>query len=68
MIYINDLLKQGQVNICPACFKAGKRKKLCTNFVVLLPEKQMVCCYLGDKHEITAKEFKKKVKDLKLLK
>ena len=63
--YIEQLLEQGQVNICPECFKTGKREEFCTNAVVLLPEKVLVCCYLGDKHEITAEEFEKKVAALK---
>ena len=66
--YINELLKQGQLNICPECFKNGERKQFCTNAVVLLPEKVLVCCHLGDKHEITAEEFEKKVEVFKKMK
>jgi hypothetical protein len=64
--YIEKLLQQGQgnLNICPDCFQRGERKPYCTNMVVLLPENVMVCCYLGDKHEITRKEFRKNVRDM----
>ncbi len=63
--YLEQLLQQGQVNICPKCFKAGKREKFCTNAVVLQPENVLVCCYLGNKNEITTEEFQKKIEDLK---
>ena len=63
--YLEELLTQGAVNICPKCFKAGNREKFCTNAVVIQPENLLVCCYLGDKHELTAQEFRKKVADLK---
>ena len=63
--YLELLLKQAQVNICPKCFKAGKREKFCTNAVVIQPENLLVCCYLGDKNELTAQEFEKKVEALK---
>jgi len=66
--YFDELLKQGQVNICPSCFKEGARKHLCPNAVFLMPEKVLVCCYLGDKHEITTKKFNKKVKQMKMKK
>jgi hypothetical protein len=65
--YIDALLSQGQgkLNICPECFDRGSRKYLCTNAVVLMPEKVLVCCYLGDKHDLSRKEFRKKVRDMK---
>jgi hypothetical protein len=64
--YINELLSQGQenLNICPKCF-GGERKYLCTNMVILMPEQVLVCCYLGDKHELSRKAFRKKVRELK---
>ncbi len=66
-VYFTELLSQGQenLNICPTCFKNQKRKKCCTNMVMLCPEKVLVCCYLGDKHEISKNAFKKKIKEMK---
>ena len=65
--YIKKLLSQGQenLNICPECFTKGVRKEWCTNMVVLMPEKVLVCCCLGNKHEVSRKEFRKKVRYLK---
>ena len=65
--YLNALLSQGQqnLNICPECFNKGGRKEWCTNMVVLMPEKVLVCCCLGNKHEVSRKEFRKKVRHLK---
>ena len=66
--YIDQLLSQGDgnLNICPDCFESGVRKFCCKNLVVLrVPETVLVCCYLGDKHELTRKAFRKKVKELK---
>jgi len=66
--YTEQLLSQGQdnLNICPECFANNKqRKRCCKNMVVLVPDNVMVCCYLGDKNEITKAKFKKKVRELK---
>jgi hypothetical protein len=65
--YINELLSQGQgnLNICPECFARGQRKYVCANMVYLIPENVLVCCYLGDKHELPRMEFRKKVRDMK---
>ena len=65
--YFAKLMTQGtdNLNICPTFFAAGKRKKLCSCPVLLSPESVIVCCYLGDKHEITEKEFVKKVAEMK---
>ena len=66
--YMEQLLSQGQdnLNICPECFANNKqRKRCCKNMVVLAPDNVMVCCYLGDKNEITKAKFKKKVRELK---
>ena len=65
--YLEKLLSQGQgnLNICPDCFRRGTRKYLCTNMVHLTPEKVLVCCYLGDKHEVSRKVFRKKLRELK---
>ena len=66
--YTEQLLSQGQdnLNICPECFANNKRRKrCCKNMVVLLPDNVLVCCYLGDKNEITKAKFKKKVRELK---
>ena len=66
--YMEQLLSQGQdnLNICPECFANNKqRKRCCKNMVVLVPDNVMVCCYLGDKNEITKAKFKKKVRELK---
>ena len=63
--YLKQLMGQGQenLNICPECFKNGQRKKYCTNVVLLRPEMVPVCCYLGDKHELSKNVFEKKVRD-----
>ena len=65
--YIEELLSQGRsaLNICPTCFASGTRKYMCTNAVLLMPEKVMVCCYLGNKHELSRKEFRQKVREMK---
>ena len=66
--YMEQRLSQGQdnLNICPECFANNKqRKRCCKNMVVLVPDNVMVCCYLGDKNEITKAKFKKKVRELK---
>ena len=66
--YTEQLLSQGQdnLNICPECFANNKqRKRCCKNMVVLVPDNVLVCCYLGDKNEITKAKFKKKVRELK---
>ena len=66
--YMEQLLSQGQdnLNICPECFANNKqRKRCCKNMVVLVPDNVLVCCYLGDKNEITKAKFKKKVRELK---
>ena len=61
--YIEELIAQDYVNICPSCFKAGERKRLCTNMV--FHDGNMCCCWFGDKNEISPSEFKKKIKILK---
>ena len=63
--YFNQLISQGQdsLNICPNCFANG-RERLCKNAVYLRPENVMVCCWLGDKHEITQEEFRRKVREM----
>ena len=53
------------VNICPSCLLLPERKKCCKNAVLLMPEKVLVCCYLGDKHEISHEKFEEKVRELK---
>ena len=65
MDYMDQLLSQGQdsLNICPDCFANKKRKYCCENMVVL--DNVLVCCYLGDKHEISKAKFKKKMRELK---
>ena len=65
--YFTDLLSQGagNMNICPTCFANGRRARYCPNAVVLMPQKVLVCCYLGDKNEISKAKFKKKVREMK---
>ena len=62
-LYLRTLLAQGQenLNICPTCFRRGERNPGCTNLVVLMPEKVLVCCCLGNKHEVTEEEFEAQV-------
>ena len=64
--YFTSLLANGEDNlhICPSCFEHGRRKHRCTNMVFLL-EDGLVCCYLGDKYEISEEAFSKKVAELK---
>ena len=64
--YIHQLISQGQnrLNICPNCFANGTRERLCKNAVFLRPENVLVCCWLGDKHEITQEEFRRKVREM----
>ena len=65
--YITRLLAQGQgnLNICPDCLQRGQRKYCCANMVVIHDNgPKLVCCYLGDKHDLTRKEFRKKVRVL----
>ena len=64
--YLKKLLEQGQdnLNICPSCFKNNKRAKLCKNAVLLLPDEVFVCCYLGNKHEISREEFFKNFEEM----
>ena len=66
-LYMRSLLAQGQgnLNICPTCFLSGVRTPGCTNLVVLLPEKVLVCCCLGNKHEVTPEEFEAQVAAMK---
>ena len=61
--YFNQLIAQGQdfLNICPGCFASGERERFCKNMVYLRPENVLVCCWLGDKHEITQAQFCRKV-------
>ena len=63
--YIEELLAQGpeNYNTCPTCLKNGKRKKFCTNMVVV--EGNLCCCYFGDKNQISSRAFKKKIKAMK---
>ena len=65
--YFTQLLQNGQdnLNICPSCFENNQRKKCCANAVVLMPQKIMVCCYLGDKNSIGREEFVEKVREMK---
>ena len=66
-IYFEKLLAQGQdnLNICPSCFRDGERMKYCRNMVLIMPEKHLCCCYLGDKHQISPSEFNKKIREMK---
>ena len=66
--YLAKLSTQSVKNICPSCLRDGMRKKFCSNLVLLPTEMKMVCCYLGDKEEISKKAFKKKLKKFKKFK
>ena len=62
--YFLKLHDQGNVKMCPSCFENGERlKEFCCN-PVLMPE-GLVCCYFGNKEELTKKQFKEKIKKLK---
>jgi hypothetical protein len=63
--YLRELMKQKDLGICPTCFKNQQRRRCCTNLVLLMPEKVLVCCYLGDKHSISDQAFNKKIRELK---
>ena len=63
--YFDELLKQGQLNICPTCFKNGEREPMCTNAVLLMPEEVLVLCCLGIKHEVSTEAFEKLVQEVK---
>ena len=65
-LYYAQLLAQTEKNICPSCFAAQRRKKYCRNMIVIEDDgPQLVCCWLGDKNEITPDAFAKKVEKMK---
>jgi hypothetical protein len=68
--YINKLLAQENHTICPSCYEAGERKPLCRNMVLHRKEDgkpALVCCWLGDKHEISPEAFQVKLEAFKKL-
>ena len=66
MVYVAQLCAQTEKNICPSCFAAQRRKKYCTNMVVIEDNgPKLACCWLGDKNEITPEAFAKKVEKMK---
>ena len=66
MEYLAQLLAPSEKNICPSCFAAQRRKKYGRNMVVIEDNgPKLVCCWLGDKDEITPEAFAKKVEKMK---
>ena len=65
-VYFAQLLAQTEKNICPSCFAAQRRKKYCRNMVGIEDNgPRLVCCWLGDKSELTPEAFAKKVEQMK---
>ena len=65
-VYLAPLLAQNENNICPSCFASQRRRKYCRNMVIIEDDgPQLVCCWLGDKNEITPDAFAKKVEKIK---
>jgi len=66
-VYFERLMSQDTTNICPDCVARGERKHLCAKPVLLLinDDWKLVCCYLGDRDELSREEFCKKVDELK---
>ena len=74
--YMNKLLEQDDVTICPKCAILGKRQQMCKNAVLKrLDYNQgwnkdnvaLVCCWLGDEYEqvFDQERFAIKVKIMK---
>ena len=53
--YARQLYEQPQKNICPQCYANGRRKRRCKNMVLL--DDKLVCCWLGDRDEISEAAF-----------
>ena len=66
--YIDKLLAQENNTICPSCYEVGERKPLCRNMVLHRGEDGklvLVCCWLGDKHELSPEAFQAKLEAFK---
>ena len=64
--YVASLLGQGDASICPSCYRQGRRKRFCTNAVVLQEDGvKLVCCWIGDKNEISAEAFETKLREMR---
>jgi hypothetical protein len=62
--YMDKLLAQDDQSICPNCFSNAERKPLCRNMVVHQKEDGetvCVCCWVGDKDELSPEELAAKV-------
>jgi hypothetical protein len=63
--YFDALIAQGDTSICPECFRNNRtRRRCCKNAVLLMPQEVLVCCYLGDKNDITEAQFNRKCAEL----
>ena len=63
--YIEQLLAQDRQDICPQCYHDGRRKPCCRNMVVVHdPDMKLVCCWFGDKPEISAEAFALKLRQM----
>jgi len=60
--YAARLFAQPEKNICPQCYANGSRKRCCKNMVML--GDLLVCCWLGDRDEISEAEFQAKVQEV----
>jgi hypothetical protein len=68
--YIEQLLNQGNSTICPSCHDDGERKPLCRNMVLHRGEDGdhvLVCCWLGDKNELSPEAFAAKLEAMQNL-
>ena len=66
--YAKQLVDMPEKNICPKCYAAGRRKKFCTNMVILgstPADAKLVCCWLGDRDEIDPQAFEKKLAEFR---
>ena len=64
--YMTQLLAQPSQNICPQCYATGVRQRGCRNMVVLgtIPDALIVCCWLGDRDELSPEAFQAKLRDM----
>ena len=60
--YARQLYEQPQKNICPKCYANGSRKRHCKNMVLL--DDKLVCCWLGDRDEISEAAFQAKIREM----
>jgi len=71
--YMDKLLAQDNVTICPACYPTGYRERFCNNFVLNRKDKSkgftndnivLVCCYIGNEAEQDTAAWETKVADM----